>query len=140
MRPVSTEHRYRLSGLVAGAISVFLLAACGGGSGDLLAIEVTGAPGGGQRITVASDGRARCNGPDLKQISSEQVIDAREIEREVYGLARDGESFEADARGSRRYSLRTDDGSVRWAEGASGLPKVLARTQLFALQLGRRLC
>ncbi len=122
------------------ALLCALVAGCGGGSGDLLAIDVTGGPGGTQRLVIASDGRARCNGSELAAIASERLIDARELERDVYDLAKDGENFESGARGIRSYSLRTDDGSVRWREGARGLPRVLSRAQLLALQLGRELC
>ena len=122
------------------ALACGLLAGCGGGAGDLLAIDVTGGPGGTQRLVVASDGRARCNGSGLDPIDSDRLIKAREVERDVHDYAANGDNFDAGAKGRRSYTLRTDDGSVRWQEGASGLPKALSKAQLLALQLGRQLC
>jgi hypothetical protein len=108
---------------------------CGGGSGDLLAVEVEGT-----RLVVTNDGRGRCDGGDLVRISSDDLIAAREIERGLLDEAHDGRSFGGDRPGRRRYVLRIRAGTVRWAEGARGLPPELPRAQLLSLRLERTLC
>lgn len=124
--------------LAAAAVTA---AACGGAPGDLLAIDVSGGPANRkQQIVVQTDGRARCNGGREVNIGSASLIEAREIEREAAELAGRAAVYDG-ARGNRTsYVLRTKDGTVRWREGIRGLPEVLSRVQLFALQQSRVLC
>ena len=117
------------------------LAGCGGSPGDLLAIDVSGgAAGRDQRIVVENNGNATCNGGSSRDIGSEALIDAREIERDLKDPAQDAAVYGSGRRGATSYVARTKDGTVRWQEGAPGLPPVLPKAQLFALQQGRALC
>lgn len=123
-----------LAALAAGA-----LGACGGESGDLLAIEVTGGPRGGERaLVVTEDGRGRCDGSALSAIPNERLIETRELERELTELAEDDRR--PTAAGGRDYVVRFRDGAARWSELTEPKPEVLARLELLALQLGRDLC
>lgn len=126
-------------GAVAAALAI---AGCGGEAGDLLALEVSGGPQDqAVRITVSDDGRGRCGDGELSPIAGERLIEAREIERGLEGLAGEGTSFPA-AGGSdrRRYVARTREGTVRWVEGTPDLPEVLPRAALLAEQLDDDLC
>lgn len=133
----ASELRLVAIAIVAAALAV----GCGGSAGDLLAVEVSG---GFQPQTVAlvvtSDGRGSCDAGELRGLSSERVIEAREVERELGGLATDGASFGEPGGDRRAYVARTRAGTVRWVEGAPGLPPVLAKTVLLARQLERELC
>jgi hypothetical protein len=122
------------------ALAVLLLAGCGGGAGDLLSIGVSGgiAPR-RHTIVVSGDGRGSCDRGPLKEIPSDRVIDAREIERDVADLAKRSATYPP-APDARAYVLRTKAGTVRWSEAGRGLPSVLPRAQLFELQLERLLC
>ena len=120
-----------------------LLGACGGESGDLMAIEVIGgfAEGRGPlEIVVANDGRGTCGGGEKQSVPSDIVIEAREIERDLGDLAEEGATFEPSRTRGARYVVRIKAGTVRWAEGARDLPAVLPRAQLLALRLDRLLC
>ena len=118
-----------------------LLAGCGGGSGDLLAIDVTGGPANReQRIVVQDNGQASCNGGKQSDIGSTALIEARELERELKDPAENADSFMGNRARGATYAARTNDGVVRWREGAKPLPEVLPRVQLFALQQSRVLC
>jgi hypothetical protein len=120
-----------------------VLGACGGESGDLMAIEVAGgfAKGRGPLdIVVANDGRGTCNDRPEESLPSDLVIDAREIERELSDLAEEGATFDEGRAGGGRYVVRIKAGTVRWAEGDPGLPPELPRAQLLALRLDRLLC
>lgn len=134
----------RAAGLACLAcVAAAAVSGCGGGTGDLLAIEVSGgiaAPARPDRIEVQSDGRARCNGGPLDEIPSQTLLDAREVERDVKPLAERGASYQAHGADQRRYVLRTDNGVVRWAEGERGLPKPLPKAELLTLRLNRQLC
>ncbi len=118
------------------------LAGCGGSPGDLIAIEVSGgAANRDQRIVIRSDGHATCNDGPNRDIGSDALIEAREIERDLTDDAERAASYEDGAPpNATRYAARTKDGTVRWRERARGLPPVLPRAQLFALQQGRALC
>ena len=130
----------RQAAVLAAAV-VAVLAGCGGSAGDLLAIEVSGGlEGRSTSVTVTSDGRGRCDAGPLAQLPSERVIEAREVERELGGLAAGGASFDEAGADRRQYVARTKAGTVRWTEGASALPAVLPRTALLERRLEQDLC
>ena len=128
---------------VIAVLACVTAAGCGGESGDLMAIEVTGGVAesrGPLDIVLASDGRGTCNDRESETVPSDIVIDARELERELGDLAEEGARFEPTGDDQREYVVRIKAGTVRWAEGERGLPEVLPRTQLLALRLDRLLC
>jgi hypothetical protein len=139
---VTRGHCAQAGRLVVAWTTVGLLASCGGSAGDLLALEVSG---GFQsepvRLTVTDDGRGRCDDGALEPISSERLIEAREVERELEGLAEEGARF-AGGKGAegRRYVASIRAGTVRWSEGGAALPEVLPRAALLAEQLQDDLC
>ena len=127
----------RLGLLLAAAAAT---AGCGGGAGDLLSITATGGiTGGTHTVVVSGDGRGSCDRGPLKELPSDRVIDAREIERDAADLARRAASYPPSP-DARMYTLNTKAGEVRWSEGGRGLPSVLPRAQLLELQLERILC
>jgi hypothetical protein len=129
------------SAVAAAAAGAVALSACGGEAGDLLALEVSGglqeAP---LRLTVSEDGRGTCDGGELRPISGDLLIDARDVERDLEPLAEDGASFGSDDRRRRDYVARTRAGIVRWVEGGEDLPEVLPRAALLAQALQDELC
>jgi hypothetical protein len=132
----------RASSTIAVLATALALAACGGPTGDLMAIEVSGGPARyAQRIVIHSNGEAFCNNGKTKDIGSQPLLDAREVERELTDLASRAATYtNAGATDVPSYVARTKDGTVRWQEGSPGLPPVLPQAQLLALQLGRQLC
>ena len=117
-----------------------LLTGCGGSAGDLLSISASGGIAGGTHtIVVSGDGRGSCDRGPLEQLPAARVIDAREIEKDVGDLARRAATYPPSP-DARAYVLRTKAGTVRWSEGARGLPSALPRAQLLELQLERALC
>lgn len=108
-----------------------------------MAIRVSGgvaAIRGGLDIVVANDGRGSCNDRPEQSLPSDLVIEARELERDLGGLAEDGATFGPSGNDQREFVVRIKAGTVRWAEGERGLPEVLPRTQLLAVKLDRLLC
>jgi hypothetical protein len=128
--------RLAMTALVAAAA----LAGCGGEAGDLMSIEYEGGPTGiHHKIVVTGDGRGSCDRGPEKLLPSERVIDAREIAKDVTELATQAAEYPPKP-GARRYTLSTTDGEVRWGEGSPGLPEVLPKAQLLAVQLDRLVC
>lgn len=126
--------------LLAALAASALLSGCGGESGDLLSIQVSGGPDPvPHTLVVTGDGRGSCDRGKLEALESGQVIAAREIERDVRKLADRAASYPP-RRGARRLTLKTDNGVVRWSEGTPGIPTALPRAQLLALQMSRQLC
>ena len=124
----------------AALAAIALVAGCGGNAGDLMAIEVSGGTAAADRtLVITGDGRGRCGGGELQNVESDLVVEARDVERDIESLANESRAFPQRA-GRRRYVVRTDDGVVRWSEGAPGLPEILPRTALLTLQLERELC
>ena len=117
-------------------------AACGGSAGDLIAFEISGGrPMKQSRLVVTGDGRARCGGDGpLRALSSERLIEARAVERELEGLAEEARAFGGGGADQPGYVARTKAGTVRWFEAAPGNPAVLTRAGRLALQLERELC
>jgi hypothetical protein len=117
-----------------------LIAGCGGGAGDLMSIQITGGPTAEKHtVVVSGDGRGSCDRGALKELPSQRVIDARAVARDAADFARKAATYPSKA-GTRRYEVRTNDGVVRWSEGSPGIPSVLPRAQLLALQLEQLLC
>ncbi len=118
------------------------VAGCGGGAGDLMAIEIAKGPARGRAIDIVikDNGQATCNDGPEETIPSDLLIDARELERDLGDLAEEGAFFEPTGAGRREYVVRIKDGTVRWSEGKRGLPRELPRTQLLAVRLDRLLC
>lgn len=136
-------------GLARLAVAGALLAAaglaasgCGGSAGDLLALEVSGGVAGDPvRLTVTEDGRASCDGGPLNQISSAALIEAREVERGLAGVAEAGDSFEsAEGADRRTYLARTRAGTVTWTEGEPDLPPALPQAAALAERLREDVC
>jgi hypothetical protein len=120
--------------------SLLLLAGCGGAAGDLISITASGGIAGGKHtVVVSGDGRGSCDRGPLKELPSDRVIAAREVERDVTDLARRSATYPPSP-DARAYTLRSKAGEVRWSEGGRGLPSVLPKAQLLELQLQRILC
>ena len=130
------------------AALALLAAGCGGPSSDLFAVERAGAvPGARLTLVVDDGGFARCNHGDRKEISSRQLIDARDIARQL-----DGEPDKAPGPAKRnltfaprpgsilRYDVRTEQGSVAFADNSAGQPKVLFRVAELTRDLAKQVC
>jgi len=131
----------RLFGAATAALLCAAVIGCGGTSGDILGLGMSGGPlREAQRMHVTEDGRGSCNKGQLHSLPSPTVIDARELVRDAKDLAKRGANFGGPTRGVRNFELRTPDGTVTWVENAPQLPPVLGRAELLSLELSRELC
>jgi len=133
----------------AGALlAVTLAAGCGGPSPDLFAVERNGAiPGARLTLVIDDGGFVRCNRGERLQISSEQLIEAREITRALNGEedqqpgpARRGVELKPRPGSVLRYDVRTEGGSVAFADTSAGQPLEFFRVAKLTRELAKQVC
>jgi hypothetical protein len=139
----------RSSGLALG-VSLGLLAtlsACGGITApDLFIVQRSGAgPNARLTLLVNEEGRVRCNGIGQRdgrklKLSDSALVEARAIQEDLKEPASAHISLVPGAKSVLTYSVRDEDGSVRFSDNSAGQPKVLRELALFVLQTAQRVC
>ncbi len=124
--------------LAAGAV----VAGCGGGAGDELAISVAGGPAGSaaHTVVVTGDGRASCDRGALREIPNPDLLAALAVVRDAQPLTSTAKQYPAGRLGGRHFTLRDMDGTTSWYETSAGLPAALGRAELLELKLEREVC
>lgn len=108
------------------AVALLLLAGCGGEARDLFLVERSGSvPGARLSLRITDDGRASCNGADLVDVTSDQLIAARESTRDVEDFAKARLRLPAGRNAVFSYRLRTEEGTVTWSDTSARQPPVL---------------
>ena len=134
----------RRAAALAGAIGVAVaVAACGAGAPahDLFLVQRAGSiPGARLALRVTDDGRVSCNRRPLVDITSAQLIAARELQRDLDPLAKRRFAL-APGRGSvLRYRVVLEDGAVRFADDSRGQPPALFRLAKLTRDVARGAC
>lgn len=131
---------------VALAPAAMLAAGCGSRAADLFVVQRSGSiPGADLKLVLSDDGRANCNGGPDKQITSAQLIDARDILRELQGQDTKGP---ADKRlnlppgpaSILRYRVRVEGGSVAFSDTSRGQPKEFFRLAQLVRDIAKGPC
>jgi hypothetical protein len=117
------------------------LAGCGGEAHDLFVVQRDGSvPGASLALRVTDDGRASCNRGPLVDITSAQLIDARELQRDLAPIAARRLAL-APGRGSvLRYRVTLEDGAVRFADTSRGQSPPLFRVAKLTRDIARGPC
>jgi hypothetical protein len=97
-------------------------------------------PGARLALRVTDDGRASCNRRPLVDISSAQLIAARDIERDLEPLAKRRFALPAGAGSVLRYRVVLEDGAVRFADDSRGQPPALFRLAKLTRDVARGPC
>jgi hypothetical protein len=117
-------------------IPLVLLAACGGGPpGDVFVVKRDGSvPGAKLTLTITDDGGAYCNSLGRREISSAQLIEARDIRRllngnprkpeEEPGIARKNMSLPPSGATIYSYGVRSEEGTFNFHDSTRGQPLV----------------
>jgi hypothetical protein len=132
------------AGRAAALVGVGLAAAaCGAGAPahDLFLVQRSGAiPGARLALRVTDDGRASCNRGPLVEITSAQLIAARELQRDLDPLARRRFALPPGRTSVLRYRVVLEDGTVRFADDSRGQPPALFRLAKLTRDVARGSC
>jgi hypothetical protein len=116
---------------VRGAAAAALLAAaalsgCGSAARDLFLVTRSGdVPGARLALRITDDGRASCNRRPLVEITSEQLIAARESTRDLEEPAKAHLRLAPGPQSVFSYRVRTEEGTVAWSDDSPRQPPVL---------------
>jgi hypothetical protein len=127
--------------VIGGCILGLALAGCGLGVGspDLFALTRTG-QGPPLMLVVSDGGNVRCNGGSPKSLPNAALLQARALARDLAEDAKAKLRLAPSARTVFSYTIRTQDGTVVFADTAGfGRPE-LARAEQFAVQAAREQC
>lgn len=136
------------------AVAAAGLVGCGeGGSpGDLFVVERTGTvPGARLTLRLIDDGGASCNGAPRVDISSEQLLEARELRRALdgnerkdeRGLAQDGLDLPPAPGGPPsifRFRVRSEEGTISFADSSKSPTDVPPRIVKLTRDIARGPC
>jgi hypothetical protein len=116
----------RAAGAVLAALTALAMSACGSEARDLFLVTRSGdVPGARLTLRITDDGRASCNGKPLVDITSAQLIAARESERDVGKPAKAQLRLAPGPQSVFSYRVRTQDGGVAWSDDSARQPPVL---------------
>ena len=108
------------------AVALLVLAGCGSEARDLFLVGRSGdVPGARLTLRITDDGRASCNGRSLVQITSDQLITAREAERDLQKPATARLRLAPGRQSVFSYRARSRDGTVVWSDDSPRQPPVL---------------
>jgi hypothetical protein len=91
-------------------------------------------------LLVNEEGGVRCNGGPTLRLSDAQIVQARVLQEDLHDPASRRLSLPARPGSVFSYSLRDEDGTVRFSDNSAGQPSVLRRLQLFVVQIAQQLC
>lgn len=124
----------------AAAASVLALAACGTPSPDLFLVNREGTVPGAKLTMLVSDTSARCNGGEAQPLTSEQILEARDITRELLKIQSGKVAVPAAPPAQIfRFSVRTEDGTLRYGD-TTQRPQVLPRITRFVRRVAIDMC
>jgi hypothetical protein len=116
--------------------AALLALGCGNPGGDLIALEERGVHF--TRLVVTDDGRGSCNGGELTRLSSDRLLEAREVEREIRELP-DGRTNFPESTGGSHYRAQIRGKTITWRVRSTQEP-VLPKATALTLKLRRELC
>ncbi len=108
---------------------------------DLFIVTRSGSvPGAKLTLLVNEEGGVSCNsGPTLK-MSDPELIRARAIQEELHDPAVSGLRLAPGAGSVFSYSVRDQDGTVRFSDNSVHQPAVLRQLTLLVLQVAQGVC
>ena len=108
------------------ALAALAIGGCGSEAHDLFVVDRTGAiPGARLSLRITDDGRASCNDKPLVDITSAQLIDARNAQRDLKDPAKAQLRLPPGPQPVLSYRVRTEDGTVAWSDDSRRQPAVL---------------
>ena len=116
----------RAAGAALAALAALAISACGSEARDLFLVTRSGdIPGARLTLRITDDGRASCNGRPLVDITSAQLITARETERDLEKPSKAQLRLPPGRQSVLSYRVRTEEGGVAWSDDSARQPPVL---------------
>jgi hypothetical protein len=110
----------------AALLAALAFAGCGGEARDLFLVMRSGdVPGARLSLRITDDGRASCNRRPLVEITSDQLIAARESARDLEDPVKAGLRLAPGPQSVFSYRVRTEDGTAAWSDDSKRQPPVL---------------
>jgi hypothetical protein len=126
--------------VLAASVGVLLLAGCGTPGADLFVAARSGSvPGARLSLRVIDDGQVVCNGKQ-HDLPSKLLISARALVEDLAVPARAGRSLPPERGSILQYRIRTQDGTVRFADTSGGQPPVFYRAAYLVRQIAQQAC
>jgi hypothetical protein len=125
--------------LVAAVASVAGAAACGTPSPDLFVVDRGGSVPGAELDLLVSDGTVRCNGAEPEPLSSDQLLEARDITGELLELQESGAQTPRGEAEVFSFAVTTEAGVLRFSDTAAE-PEVLGRVSRFTRTIAQDVC
>lgn len=127
--------------LTALALGVAVGCGEGGPPADLFVIDRSGdIPGARLELRITDDGRVACNRKPLVDITSQQLLDARQAQRDLTDPAEAHLRLRVGSGSILRYRVRSEDGDVAWSDTSRGQPPVLFRLAQLTRQVAQGAC
>jgi hypothetical protein len=127
-------------GAAALALAAVALGACGTPSPDLFVVHRTGTVPGARLDLLVSDTTARCNTGAPRPLSSDEILEARDITKDLLELQR-GKAGVPPAPPAQifRFAVRSEAGMLHYGD-TTQRPSVLPRITRFVRDLAIGLC
>ena len=126
---------------VLAALALAGTAGCGSEARDLFLVTRSGdVPGAPLTLRVTDDGRASCNHRPLVEITSAQLVTAREVERDLEDPAKAQLRLASGPQPVFSYRVRTEEGGVAWSDDSARQPAVLFKLAKLTRDVAKGLC
>ena len=121
-------------------IGLTALSGCGTAGADLMVVDRSGSiPGARLHMRVIDDGQVECNGK-RHDLPSDQLIDAREVTRDLGDYAKRNTSLPPGKPTILRFRIRTEDGVVGFSDSSPRQPKVFHRAAQLVRTIAKEAC
>jgi hypothetical protein len=122
------------------AVTGLALASCGTPSPDLFVVNRGGTVPGAKLTLLVSDQTARCNAGPAMQLTSEQILEARDILRELLAVQTDKKALPRYPPAQFfTFAVQTEDGRLRFPD-TQQRPAVLPRLVRFVRRVAIDTC
>lgn len=114
-------------------------AGCGTPSPDLFVVKRGGTVPGAQLELLVSDQTARCNGGPAKNLTSEQILEARDIRDDLHEVQDELDGFRPPPAQFFTFAVTTEKGTLRYSD-TTQRPMVLPRLSRFTRRVAIDTC
>ena len=131
----------RLAATLAALAATAALAGCGADYPDLFVLYRSGSlPDARLTLLVNDGGTVSCNGGEPRQLPARQLLDARDLARDLAEEARADLTLPVPRGSLLRYRLRTQDGTVTFSDANAVQRPVLGRAVALTRAVAQDVC